>query len=124
MKAYKTFDLFSQLLTLAVIGGALLFDKDGAISSISLLTFAGLQIISLLVHASVPKGTPWRSPWRKYHTIGMLVVLAIIFYGMVKPTEDKYDMSGLGVMVIALIPAAIVALLYTVITFLEYKKIQ
>lgn len=124
MKAYKAFDLFSQLLALAVIGGALLFDNGGAISSISLLTFAGLQIISLLVHTTVPKDTPWRSPWRKYHAIGMLVVLAIIFYGMVKPTEDKYDMSGLGVMVIALIPAAMVALFYTVITFLEYKKAQ
>jgi ABC-type transport system involved in cytochrome c biogenesis permease subunit len=124
MKGYKTFDWYSQLLVLIVILVTLPFSATAGIGSVSLLIFAGLQIISLLVHTSVKTQTAWRSPLRKYHLIGVLVVLAIMIYGMVKPTEDKYDNSGLGVIIFALIPAAAVALFYTVITFLEYRKIK
>jgi ABC-type transport system involved in cytochrome c biogenesis permease subunit len=124
MKEYKTFDWYSQLLVLIVILVTLPFSATAGIGSVSLLIFAGLHIISLLVHTGVKKQTAWRSPLRKYHLIGVLVVLAIMIYGMIKPTEDKYDNSGLGVIIFALIPAAAVALFYTVITFLEYRKIK
>jgi len=123
MKNYKTFDFYSQsiLLCSALLGG---LDKGGGVTSISIIAFAVLQIVSLLVHFTVGK-QPWKETLlRKIHLAGTGVVILIMIYGLAKPAEDKYDMSGLGIIVYALIPAAFVAFFYTVITFLEWKKLK
>jgi apolipoprotein N-acyltransferase len=123
MKNYKTFDFYSQtiLIVSALLGG---FDKGGGVTSVSIIAFAVLQIVSLLVHFSVGK-QPWKeSLLRKIHLVATSVVMLIMIYGMAKPSQDKYDMSGLGIIFYALIPAALVALFYTVITFLEWKKLK
>jgi hypothetical protein len=124
MRGYKTFDLFSQLVLILIMLISLPFDAAGAVTSISLLSFAGVQIISLIIHGISWKNERWRSPLRKFHTIGTLIVLAIMIAALLMPTEDKYDMSGLGVIIYALIPAAAMALFYTLITYLEWKKIK
>ena len=123
MRTYKNFDLFSQLLLLlAVVIGYII--QDDAITSISLIAFAILQITSQVIHLIHGK-QPWKeSLLRKIHLIGVAVVLVIMIYGLVKPPEDKYDMSGLGIIIYALIPAGLVSLFYTVITFLEWRKIK
>ena len=124
MKEYKTFDLFSQLLLIVIVLVSLPFESASAITSISLLGFAGLQIISLIIHGVSWKKESWRSGLRKFHTIGTLTVVAIMIVALLMPAEDKYDMSGLGIIFYALIPAAFVALFYTVITFLEWNKLK
>jgi hypothetical protein len=124
MKAYKTFDWYSQLVALVVILATLPFSATAGIGSVGLLVFAGLHIISLLVHAVAGTQVSWKSPLRKYHLIGMLAVFAIVIYGAVKPTEDKYDFSGLGVMMFAMFPAAAVALFYTYITYAEFRRMK
>jgi apolipoprotein N-acyltransferase len=123
MRSYKTFDFFSQVVLIlsALLGG---FDKGGGVTSVSIIAFAVLQIVSLLVHLGAGK-QPWKeSLLRKIHLVGTVVVILIMIYGLSKPTEDKYDMSGLGIIFYALVPAALVALFYTVITFLEWKKLK
>ncbi|MBK6829079.1 MAG: hypothetical protein IPG86_20460 [Chitinophagaceae bacterium] len=122
MYQYKTFDFFGQLAAiLAILMGLIAADERGAVISIGLLVLAGLQLISLLVNGLYgPAG--WKSPLRRWHLIGTGLVLVIMIYGMVKPGEDKYDMSGLGIIIQSLVPAAIMALLYTLITGLEWKK--
>ena len=124
MKGYKTFDLFSQLLLIVAALVSLPFDSAAAITSISLLSFAGIQILSLIIHAVSWKNENWRSPLRKIHGIGTLIISLIMIAGLLKPGEDKYDMTGLGIIFYALIPAAAVALLYTYITYSEWKKIR
>lgn len=123
MYRYKTFDFFGQLAAILAILTGLIADESGALTSIGLMVLAGLQLISLLVNGFYgPAG--WKSPLRRWHLIGTGLVLAIMIYGMVKPAEDKYDMSGLGIMIQSLVPAAIMALLYTLITGLEWKKMR
>ena len=121
MRTYKSFDLFTQfiLLLTVCIGCALQY---GALTSISLIAFAILQIISLIVHIGYGIQSWKESLLRKIYLVAVGVVLLIMIYGLVKPPVDKYDMSGLGIIIYALIPAALVALFYTVITFLEWKK--
>ncbi len=123
MRKYKGFDLFSQLLLLVVILTGICF-QEGPVTSISLILFAVLQIISLFVHLAYGKQDWKESLLRKIHLIGTGIVLLTMIYGLVKPHKDKYDMSGLDVIVYALVPAAVVAFFYTVITFLERKKVQ
>lgn len=123
MFRYKTFDLFGQLAAILAIITGLIADESGALSSIGLLVLAGLQLISLLVNGLYgPAG--WKSPLRRWHLVGTALVLAVMIYGMVKPAEDKYDMSGLGIIIQSLVPAALVALFYTIITGLEWKKMR
>ena len=123
MYRYKTFDFFGQLAAILAILTGLIADESGALASIGLMVLAGLQLISLLVNGFYgPAG--WKSPLRRWHLIGTGLVLAIMIYGMVKPAEDKYDMSGLGIMIQSLVPAAIMALLYALITGLEWKKMR
>ena len=123
MYRYKTFDFFGQLAAILAILTGLIADESGALTSIGLMVLAGLELISLLVNGFYgPAG--WKSPLRRWHLIGTGLVLAIMIYGMVKPAEDKYDMSGLGIMIQSLVPAAIMALLYTLITGLEWKKMR
>lgn len=123
MFRYKTFDLFCQLAAILAIITGFIADESGALSSIGLLVLAGLQLISLLVNGLYgPAG--WKSPLRRWHLAATGVVLVIMIYGMLKPAEDKYDMSGLGIIIQSLIPAALVALFYTIITGLEWKKMR
>lgn len=123
MLTFKSIDLFSQLaFILAAVTGPLL-DQRGAVLSISLLAVAIIQIISLIIHASIGK-TAWKSPLRKWHLAATALVILVMVYGLFKPGEDKYDFSGLAILIKALIPAAFVAAFYTVITWLEWKKIR
>lgn len=123
MFRYKTFDLFGQLAAILSILTGLIADESGAMTSIGLMVLAGLQLISLLVNGFYgPAG--WKSPLRRWHLAGTALVLAVMIYGMVKPAEDKYDMSGLGIIIQSLIPAAFMALFYTIITGLEWKKMR
>lgn len=123
MFRYKTFDLFGQLAAILSILTGLIADESGAMTSIGLMVLAGLQLISLLVNGFYgPAG--WKSPLRRWHLAGTALVLAVMIYGMVKPAEDKYDMSGLGIIIQSLIPAAVMALFYTIITGLEWKKMR
>jgi len=123
MFRYKTFDLFGQVAAILAILAGLIADNSGALSSIGLLVLAGLQLISLLVNGLYgPAG--WKSPLRRWHLVGTGLVLAIMMYGMVKPATDKYDMSGLGIIIQSLVPAALMALLYTILTGLEWQQMR
>jgi hypothetical protein len=103
MSGYKTFDLFSQLVLILIVLVSLPFASNDAVLFAALLSFAGVQIISLIIHGVNWENESWRSPLRKFHTIGTVVALVLIIF-------------GLG------IPAAAMALFYTLITYLEWKK--
>lgn len=123
MYRYKSFDLFSQLvLILAALAGYFL-DNSGAVASLSIIALAVLQIISLVVNATYGK-INWKSPLRKIHLAATLLILTVMLYGLFKPAEDKYDFSGLGIIAQAMIPAALTAVFYTVIIYIEWKRIK
>jgi len=124
MRSYKLFDLWSQVMLALVIITGYLADRSGAVAGVSIIAYAVLQLISLAVHLF--NGTrPWKEQrLRKIHLAGVGIILLIMLYGLVKPPADKYDMSGLGIIIYALIPGAAAAFFYTVITFLEWKKIK
>lgn len=121
---YKSLDLFLQITLILVVIGGYIFSESSATSTIGLLAFAGLQIISILVHFG-ETGISWKMiSLRRIHLIITGLVILVMLYGLARPSEDKYDMSGLGVVIYALIPAIATALFYTVITFIEWKKIK
>ena len=123
MRNYKSFDFFAQLaLGFAILAG-FLFDPGGGLASVSLIGLALLQIISLFIHAGLgPRH--WKSALRRYHLLGTGIVIGIMIYGLLKPAEDKYDYSGLGIIAYALVPAGIMAFFYTVITGIEWYRIR
>ena len=121
---FKNIDLFGQLAFAIIFGIFNWSSVAEEIPAIAILAFAGLQITSLIVHAGL-RNKPWKEiRLRKIHLIGTGIVILIMLFGLFKPPEDKYDFSGLGIIIYALIPAAAVALFYTVITFLEWKKMK
>jgi hypothetical protein len=123
MLRYKTIDFWGQVLAILGALAGYFLDQSGALLSISLITLALLQLVSLLVHATAGF-LPWKSKLRKWHTVATILVLLVMVYGMLKPGEDKYDFSGLGIMIRALVPAAIVALFYTLISGMEWKVLR
>ena len=123
MLRYKTIDFWGQVLAILGALAGYFFDPSGALLSVSLIALALLQLISLLVHATAGY-LPWKSRLRKWHAVASVLVLLVMVYGMLKPGEDKYDFSGLGIMIKALVPAAAVALFYTLISGIEWKTLQ
>lgn len=123
MYRYKSFDLFSQLILIAAAVTGYFFDESGAVASVSIIVFAALQVISLVINTSYGK-LNWKSPLRKLHLAITLLILMIMLYGLFKPAEDKYDFSGLGIIAQAMIPAAIASVFYTVITYIEWARLK
>ena len=132
MKTYKSFDLFMQLgLLLAIVITYFISDPE-KLSPIAFVTgFAAVQIISILVHlASGPR--PWKMPaLRKYHLIGVALILAGIVVAIIQgeaartgDKDDKYSMAGLGTLVYLTIPAILLALFYSIITALEWRRMK
>ncbi len=132
MKTYKFFDLFMQLgLLLAGVVTYFISDPEKLSPIAFVLGFAAVQIISILVHlASGPR--PWKMPaLRKYHLIGTALILAGIVVAIIQgeaartgDKDDKYSMAGLGTLVYLTIPAILLALFYTIITAMEWRRMK
>jgi len=125
MRSYKFFDLWSQaILVLAIITGYLA-DTTGAVAGVSIIAYPVLQIISLLVHLFHGPAAWKEKRLRKIHILGTAAVIAVMLFAMGQRPKEKYDLlPGIDIIIYALIPAGILALFYTVITFLEWKKIK
>ena len=123
MYQYKTIDFGGQVLCIVCAGCGYWLDDSGGVLSISLLALIIFQLLSLLLHARLGDRR-WKSPFRKWHTLATIGVLLVMIYGLFKPAEDKYDFSGLGIIVRALVPAAVVALFYTIICGIEWQTLR
>lgn len=130
MRIYKLVDMILQLALIVLIGIAFLIDDTGLLNpGILLITFAVVQIISLLINKSAG-AQPWKKTrWRKIHMYGtgavILVILIAIIQGSGSNTgdkDDKYSMDGLGTLIFALLPAIALGAFYTVITITEWMK--
>ena len=129
MKTFKSLDLFIQVLLLALMVGAYFINDPEKLSPIIIiLAFAVVQIISIIVNLGAgPR--PWKkTSWRKFHLIGTALVIAAIMVALIQDSSgrsgDKYSMPGLGTLVYTTIPAMLLALFYTVITWVEWIKIK
>ena len=132
MKTFKFLDLFIQALLLALMVVAYFINDSEKISPIFLiLAYAVVQIISIIVNLGAgPR--PWKkTSWRKFHLIGTALVLAAIVVALIQDSsgrsgdkDDKYSMPGLDTLIYATIPAILLALFYTVITWLEWMKMK
>jgi len=131
MKAFKTLDIFIQLALLLLIVAGLMLDDASLNPGIFLLALGGWQLLSLLLHASFGN-RPWKcTQWRKYHLIGMGLVLLFILIAIIQGSgsgsgdkEDKYSMEGLGTLIFASIPALLCAAFYVLISFREWSQIR
>ena len=132
MKTFKSLDLFIQLLLLALLVAAYFIDDHEKLNPVILvLVFGGVQIISLLVHLAAGPQAWKKTSWRKFHIIGTALVLAAIVVALIQDStgrtgdrDDKYSMPGLETLVYATIPAILLALFYTVITWFEWIKMK
>lgn len=132
MKTFKSLDLFIQVLVLALMLVAYFVNDPEKLSPIIIvLAFAIVQIISIIVHLGAGPLVWKKISWRKFHLIGTALVLAAIVVALIQESsgrsgdkDDKYSMPGLGTLVYATIPAILLALFYTVITFIEWKKMK
>lgn len=132
MKTFKSIDLFVQLLLLALMAVAYFINDPEKLSPILIvLVFAGVQIISILVNLGTGPQSWKKTNWRKFHLIGVTLVIVIVIVALIQDSsrsavdkEDKYAMPGLGTLLFATIPAILLALFYTVITWFEWMKMK
>ena len=130
MVKYKTAGLFAQLALPFAALLSFLFSNNGSWASGFLITFAIVQLISILVN--LLKGRQlWKSGLRKYHIAGTALVLIIILIAIIPGSlyrqydkDDKYNMQGLNIILFATIPAILLSLLYIFITWIEWKRIK
>ncbi len=132
MKTFKSFDLFFQIILLIILAVTFILNDAEKLSPlIIVLPFAAIQIISIFVHLAAGTQSWKKTAWRKIHLAGILVVLAIIIVALLQDSwrstgdkDDKYDMPGLGTFLFAMLLAALLTLFYTVITYIEWKKMK
>lgn len=132
MKTYKSFDFFIQVGLLLAIAVTYFVSDPEKLSPIAFVSgYAAVQIISILIHlATGPR--PWKMPaLRKYHLIGTALILAGIVVALLQndtartgDKDDKYNTAGLGTLVYLTIPAILLALFYTIITAMEWRRMK
>jgi hypothetical protein len=132
MKTFKSPDLFIQVILPALTGVAFITDNPECLNPmVFILVFAAVQIISIIANPGAGS-QPWKkTSRRKYHLIGIALVFAAIIVALLQNSngrtgdkDDKYNMSGLGTLIFATIPAILIALFYTVIPWIEWKKMK
>jgi hypothetical protein len=124
MLKLKTTDLLLQVLLIVAIIMAFIIGSETFEPVWLVIAYGLVQALSIIIHL-LAGPRPWKSrALRKYHHIGMLLVFAALLIALFKPTVDKYDMSGFAIMIYTTIPAALLALFYTVITFIEWEKMK
>jgi hypothetical protein len=129
MKTFKSLDFFIQIILLALAGLIFMMDEAEKLNPVILIiAFAIVQIISIIVHLAAGPLVWKKTGLRKFHLIGTALVLAAIVVAMIQGSlgdkDDKYSMPGLDTLIYATIPAILLALFYTVITWLEWMKIK
>jgi uncharacterized membrane protein len=132
MKTFKSIDLFIQAGLLLFISIALIMDDPDSLNpGPFILTFGAWQIISILANLAAGPQSWKMKALRKYHLLAtaLLVLLVIIAFiqndaARTGDKDDKYSMAGLGLLIIITIPSVLVSLFYSVITFLEWRRIK
>ena len=132
MKRYKSIDFYLQVISLLMIVGTTVINKPGIANPvIYIFLFACLQIVSILLHFFTGLQTWKKSIWRKYHLIGTAIVLLLIVAALIRDStgrsfdkDDKYGMPGLEILIWTTIPAILVSLFYTFITWKEWRNIK
>lgn len=132
MRFFKSLDLFVQLILIVIVGIAFSIGDPEKLNPLPfILAYAGLQIISILINLTYGP-LPWKKTrWRKYHLIGTALIIAGVVLAIIQSSsartgdkDDKYSMAGLDTMVYITIPAILLALLYSAITFIEWKNMK
>ncbi|HQW43926.1 MAG: hypothetical protein IPP02_03370 [Chitinophagaceae bacterium] len=132
MKRYKSIDFYLQVISLLMIVATTVINKPGIANPvIYIFLFACLQIVSILLHFFTGLQTWKKSIWRKYHLIGTAIVLLLIVAALIRDStgrsfdkDDKYGMPGLEILIWTTIPAILVSLFYTFITWKEWRNIK
>jgi heme/copper-type cytochrome/quinol oxidase subunit 4 len=132
MKIFKPIDFYLQAVLIVFTSIAMLYNEGETLNPLLfILPYALLQVISILVHLSMGEQEWKKRNWRKYHLIATAVILLAILVAFMENSsvrtgdkDDKYSMAGLGILLIATIPAALVSLFYFVITWVEWKKMK
>lgn len=130
MKIFKLVETILQLALIVLIGISFLVDDTGVLNpGILLITFAVVQIISMLVNKAAGPQAWKQTRWRKIHLYGVGAVILIIIIAAIQGSgggtgdkDDKYNMDGLGTLLFALLPAIALGAFYTVITITEWMK--
>jgi hypothetical protein len=132
MKLFKTLDLFVQLILILIIGVAFVVGDPEKLNPLPfILAYAGLQIISIFANFAYSNQAWKKIAWRKYHLIGTALVIAGIIFSMMQGSaarsgdkDDKYNMAGLETLIYITIPAILLALFYSVLTFAEWNNMR
>ncbi|MBI5856175.1 MAG: hypothetical protein HZB42_00890 [Sphingobacteriales bacterium] len=132
MRSFKAFDLFVQLILILIIAAAFIISDPEKLNPLPfILVYGGLQIISILAHFAYSNQAWKKVAWRKYHLIGTALVVAGIIFAILQSSaarsedkDDKYNMAGLETLIYITIPAILLALFYSVITFAEWNNMR
>ena len=132
MRSFKSIDFFLQVVLIVVsIISMLVGDAETMSPGLFLVALGLLQIISLLVNAAAGIQSWKMTTWRKWHLVGIGLVLLLIIVALSQSSashtgdkDDKYSMAGLQTIIYATIPAILLSLFYTLITYMEWKKMK
>lgn len=125
MKQFKLLDCLVQLLLIAtVIVSYFLDDPERINPFVLILSFGVVQVISIITHFFI--GTQaWKLiKWRKIHLVFtgiILLLVAIAFLSDILPFGAD---TGIEILLLISIPAIIISLFYTLITFIEWRRLS
>ena len=122
MLKYKKADLIAQAGLLVLSTFSFFLDDDGAWTVRFLILFAIVQLGSMIGHGSLGRQT-WKTMARRIHYWGTWLVMMLLLIAFFKPVNNKYDSEGIELAIIATLLAAILAVLYVVITTIELKRL-
>lgn len=132
MKSFQSIELFLQLVLLLMTTIAFVINDYEVLNPIIfILTIALVQIISLIVNQAAGPQFWKKKGWRKYHLIGIAVVILLIIVASMESSsakngdkDDKYSMAGLETIIYATVPAILLCLFYVFITYAEWKNLK
>jgi hypothetical protein len=120
MVFWKRADLIVQVVLLAGIIIGFLITSESTLPVRLIVFYALSQIISLLAHTDAGK-QPWKSKLRRVHIAGLFVIAPLVV--LVSYFESQLPNTS-GIIIVLLGCAGMLALFYSVITYIEYNKLK
>lgn len=131
MKRYKSIDFYLQVISLLMIVATTVINKPGIANPVIYIFLLHACRLSAFCCIFTGLQTWKKSIWRKYHLIGTAIVLLLIVAALIRDStgrsfdkDDKYGMPGLEILIWTTIPAILVSLFYTFITWKEWRNIK
>lgn len=125
MKEFKLLDCLVQLLLItAVIISYFLDDPETINPLVLILSFGVVQVISIVAHFFTGPQAWKLIKWRKVHLVLTGIILLLVTIAFLSDSLSLGEEAAIEILLLISIPAIIISLFYTLITFIEWRRMK